>query len=162
MPTIKHFEALVLMFKTIKNPQPSKAHKLRYYDTQIHTRSPRGSLPSIKAITNSGQCKTTPHIPRDIQEVIYLRQSSKSKPVAMRSLGKWANFSPAALRSNLTSAMRLVNQLNSLKTATEFATSQPYGRSGSATLPASGGDIKWQSTYMTVNQTSILKRDKSI
>ena len=74
-----------------------------------------------------------PDIPRDIQEVIYLRQSSKSKPVAVRSLGKWANLSPAALRSNLTLAMRLVN----LKTATEFTTSQPYGRCGSATLPAS-------------------------
>jgi hypothetical protein len=30
-----------------------------------------------------------PHIPRDIQEV---GQSSKSKPVAVRSLGKWANL----------------------------------------------------------------------
>ena len=37
--------------------------------------------------------------------------------------------------------MRLVNQLNSLKTATEFATSQWYGQSGSATLPASGSDV---------------------
>jgi len=36
--------------------------------------------------------------------------------------------------------MRLVNQLNSLKTAIEFATSQGYGRSGSAILPASGGN----------------------
>jgi len=33
--------------------------------------------------------------------------------------------------------MRLVNQLNSLKTATEFATLQGYGRCGSAVLPAS-------------------------
>jgi len=55
----------------------------------------------------------------------------------MRSLGKRANLSPAALRSNLTLAMRLVNQLNSLKTAIEFATSQGWGRIGLAALPAS-------------------------
>ena len=30
MPAIEHFEALVLMFKTVKTPQPSKPHKLRY------------------------------------------------------------------------------------------------------------------------------------
>ena len=91
-----------------------------------------------------------PDIPRDIQEVIYLRQSSKSRPVAVRSFGKWANLSPAALRSNLTLAMRLVNQLNSLKTATEFATSQGCGRCGSATLPAYGGDILCQTILITV------------
>jgi len=59
--------------------------------------------------------------------------------MAVQGLGKWANLSPAALRSNLTSVMRLVNQLNSLKTATEFATSQGRGRCGSAALPASAG-----------------------
>src|SRR5437667_7590505 len=38
---------------------------------------------------------------------------------------------------NSTLAMPPVNQLNSLRTPTEFATSQPYSRSGSAALPAS-------------------------
>ena len=62
--------------------------------------------------------------------------------MAVQSLGKWANLSPTALRSNLTLSMRLVNQLNSLKTATEFATSQGSGRCGSATLPATGGELE--------------------
>ena len=30
MLAIKHFEALVFMFKIAKTPQPSKAHRLRY------------------------------------------------------------------------------------------------------------------------------------
>ena len=60
----------------------------------------------------------------------------------MQRLGKWASLSPAALRSNLVLAIYLVNQLNSLKTATEFATSQGCGRSGSAALLASGGEFK--------------------
>jgi len=103
-----------------------------YCGTQIHARSPRfnQSDHQFRLLQND------PHIPRDIQEVICL-QSSKSKPVAVRSLSKWANLSSAALRSNLTLVMRLVNQLNSLKTATEFATSQGYGRCGAAALPAS-------------------------
>ena len=71
--------------------------------------------------------------------------------MAVRSLGKWANLSPAALRSNLlTLSMRLVNQLNSLKTATEFATSQGCGRCGSAALPAGGGNILCQIPLITV------------
>ena len=78
------------------------------------------------------------HVPCDIYGVIY----KQAQPVAVRSLGKQADLSPAALRSNSTLAMPLVNQLNSLKTATEFATSQGCGRCGSATLPACSGDIR--------------------
>jgi len=44
---------------------------------------------------------------------------------------------PAVLRSDSTLAMPPGNQLNSPKTPIEFATSQPYGRSGSAALLAS-------------------------
>ena len=58
------------------------------------------------------------------------------RPVAVRSLGGRADLSPAALRSPP------VNQLNSLKIPTEFATSQGYGQSGSAVLSASGGEFK--------------------
>jgi hypothetical protein len=46
------------------------------------------------------------------------------RPVAVQSLGKLADLSPAALQSNSTLAMPLVNQLNSLSIPTEFATSQ--------------------------------------
>ena len=59
------------------------------------------------------------------------------RSVAVQSLGKRADLGPAALRSQSTSAMHLVNQLNSLKTPTEFATLQRCGQSGSAVLPAS-------------------------
>ena len=62
----------------------------------------------------------------------------------MRSLGGRADLSPAALRSPP------VNQLNSLKIPTEFATSQGCGQSGSAILPAGGGDAQCEMTLITI------------
>ena len=48
--------------------------------------------------------------------------------------------------------MRLVNQLNSLKTATEFATLQGYGQCGSAALPAGVIDVFCPLSGSSVNR----------
>jgi hypothetical protein len=106
---------------------------------QIHAGSPpdRYLRPQRSPILASAKQLHNHHV------VIHLQRPPSRlvavTPVAVRSLGKRADLSLAALRSNSTLAtLRLpVNELTSCR----FATSQGHGRCGSAVLPASGGKV---------------------
>ena len=115
----------------------ASTHKPTQHAQQIASKFCHSHIVYILHIFNFPRPRSGRARPRRGRAFKLLTPIKQAQPVAVRSLGKRADLSPAALWSNSTLAMPLVNQLNSLKTATEFATSQGCGRCGSANLPAS-------------------------